>query len=547
MPKAIFAGCARSCAPFLDGVLANVEALGSTYDAFELVIVENDSADDTRNRIEEFARSRPNVSLIDADGLDEKHPIRGDRLAVARNIYMDAVRDDKYSDCDDLVVLDFDDVNCQPIDVEAFRAARRWLWDEPHRRGVFANSAYFYYDIWPLRHPTWCPDDCWRRVRQTQRTLGFDEAVRRHVARLQIPIPPATAPIVVDSAFGGLGIYRREATLQAAYAGLFPEGDEVCDHVAFNRTVKGSDGVLAIYPPLQNQAPLEHVIASLRGTKKMIVEYGGSRCALIGPPRNQLQGLLETNPLYKRRLPALARMVFDDTPEETFIDAGANIGDTIALARLAGARMPVIASEASLRDCKFLWANIKRLPRLFGDARLVWGRVGAIAGSGEKALEADSSQPAGARLATVSGSAPVVRLAGLANDRPVALLKANAEGFGPDGIASELEFLRAKQPILWLEDHTASQTGAAKWRDLIGSMAGQWNHAILFDNFGFAIADGETGRMADQMMDLMTYARRQRERPGYKPALHHIDVALFPTRFGHIFHEFRQVIPELIS
>jgi hypothetical protein len=38
MPKAVFAGCARSCAAFVDGVLANVEALGSTCDAFEVII-----------------------------------------------------------------------------------------------------------------------------------------------------------------------------------------------------------------------------------------------------------------------------------------------------------------------------------------------------------------------------------------------------------------------------------------------------------------------------------------------------------------------------
>src|SRR5690349_4168089 len=126
MPTAVFAGCARSCAPFLDGVLANIEALGATYDAYEVVIVENDSADDTRLRLQAFAASRPNVRLIDADGLDQAHPRRGDRLAVARNIYAEALRDQRYANCDDLVVLDFDDVNCAPIDPRAFLEARRW-------------------------------------------------------------------------------------------------------------------------------------------------------------------------------------------------------------------------------------------------------------------------------------------------------------------------------------------------------------------------------------------------------------------------------------
>src|SRR3954451_19070390 len=126
MPKAVFAGCAQSCAPFLDGVLANVEALGSTYDAFEVVIVENDSSDDTRRRLQDFAASRPNVRLIDADGLDKAHPRRGDRLAVARKPSMNVVLEVFYSDGDVLAFLDFDDVICRPIDPQAFKAARRW-------------------------------------------------------------------------------------------------------------------------------------------------------------------------------------------------------------------------------------------------------------------------------------------------------------------------------------------------------------------------------------------------------------------------------------
>jgi hypothetical protein len=48
--------------------------------------------DDTRRRLREYARTRPHVRLIDADGLDALHPRRGDRLAVARNIYMEALR-----------------------------------------------------------------------------------------------------------------------------------------------------------------------------------------------------------------------------------------------------------------------------------------------------------------------------------------------------------------------------------------------------------------------------------------------------------------------
>jgi glycosyltransferase involved in cell wall biosynthesis len=544
MPKAVFVGCARSCGPYLDGVLANVEALGSTYDWFEVIVVENDSVDDTRQRLQAFASARRNVRLIEADGLEEAHPRRGDRLAVARNLYLEALRDERYSDCDDVVVLDFDDVNCRPIDLEAFKAARRWLWEEPNRRGVFANTSPFYYDLWALRHPTWCPDDCWKRVREAEAAIGLNEAIRRHVTSRQVPIPRGRPPIMVDSAFGGLGIYRREATLRGSYVGLDTNDEEVCDHVSFNAAVKGSDGILAIYPGLQNECPLEHILTSLYGGKTYTLEQDGKTCTVVGPPDHQLQSFRAVHPLYDRRLPALARIISDRAPNAAFIDVGANIGDTIALARLAGARMPVIAIDASLTYCKYLWVNVKQSPSLFGNVRLVWGYVGADGAPGEVALSAGTAGPAGGGVGLVE-RAPGVRLARLAKGRDVTLVKTDTDGFDQEIIEAELAFLKSQGPILWLEAQTMSGADEAKWRTLLHSMAAQWNKIILFDNFGRAIAAGETSELADRAVDLMASARRQREQPEHQVTLYYLDLALFPQRFADVYEAFRQTLPEL--
>ena len=100
-----------------------------------------------------------------------------------------------------------------------------------------------------------------------------------------------------------------------------------------------------------------------------------------------------------------------------------------------------------------------------------------------------------ADIRTSSGiveSAPAVRLATLANDLDVSLVKTDTDGFDQDIVAAELEFLRSKQPILWLEAQTMSAADESKWRSLLGSMAETWPKMILFDNFGFAIAVGDT-------------------------------------------------------
>ncbi len=545
MAKAVFAGCARSCAPFLEGVLANVESLGATYDAFDLIIVENDSEDDTRRVLRDYAAPRPHVRLIEADGLAARLPRRTERIAAARNLYLSAVGEAQYDQCDDLVLLDFDDVNCRPIEPSTFAAARRWLWARDERCGVFANSRMFYYDVWALRHARWSPDDCWARVREDQARIGEAQAIYRHLCTRQIPIAPRAAPIAVDSAFGGLAIYKRAAALRGVYAGLDEHGEETCEHVAFNAAVKGHDGVLSIFPALRNEAPPAFILSSLPGNTLFEIQQSGRKCQLAAPSDHPLQSFRAIHPLYDRRLPELARMISAEAPKEMFIDVGANIGDSVALARLAGAQMPAIAIEASLSYAKYLWANSMLLPHLFQNTRIVWGFVGTGGVAGQVSIGAGTGSAAGTSAAGLVETGPGVRLGPLTGANEVALVKTDTDGFDQDIFAAELEFLTAKKPVLWLEAHTMTAADEAKWRGLLKRIAEDWPTMILFDNFGFAVVAGLTTELGDHAADLMAYGRRQRERAGYRPTLYYLDIALFPKRFEHVYAEFCKSLAEL--
>jgi FkbM family methyltransferase len=458
---------------------------------------------------------------------------------------MEVLREPRFAEFDDVVMLDFDDVNSGPIDPAAFKAARSWLWGDEHRRAAFANSAFFYYDVWALRHPTWSPDDCWARVRSERGKMSVKDAVRQHVAMRQVPIARTRPPILVDSAFGGLAIYRRKAAIEGSYCGLDAAGEETCEHVLFNAAVKGSDGVMAIYPALQNHSPPAHIMPALGGSKAMLLEQDGARCRLVAPPDQPLQSFRAAHPLYDRRLPALANIVSRQAPQALFVDVGANFGDSIALARLAGARMPAIGIEASLTYSKFLWANMQRSPALFGKTSLIWGYVGGSGATGSVRLAGGTGGPAASGNGHGEETAPTVRLAALTKKRDVALVKTDTDGFDQDIVEAELDFLRAKSPILWLEAQTMSAADEAKWHSLLESMAEQWPRIILFDNFGFAIAAGETHELFRHAIELMAYARRQRDRAGYQPTLYYLDVALFPERFAAVREEFERSLPEL--
>lgn len=254
MKSAFIAGTARNCGPGLIGSLTRLERLRSTFDRTKFAIVTNDNADNTKEILEDWASRVPDAHIICMDGLASKTTQRTARLAITRTAYLDLLRQDmaKGETFDLMIVADLDGLNAELIDDPGFTAA---LETAPSGwAAVFANSRGLYYDIWALRHPTWCPDDCYESVRNTPmpifgRAKAKKAAVQRYVRDRQIVIDPSSAPIEVESAFGGFGIYRTEFLEQAAYCGL-AANREVCEHVSFHEGIRKAGGRLYILPAL---------------------------------------------------------------------------------------------------------------------------------------------------------------------------------------------------------------------------------------------------------------------------------------------------------
>jgi hypothetical protein len=169
-----------------------------------------------------------------------------------------------------MIVFDFDGVNenlittgkefCELLS----RAPNDW-------GAVFANQRQAYYDVWALRHSSWCPEDCWQQVHQylqpqhhriVQKLLlrrSSQAAVEQYVGRRQVRIAPGESPIEVESAFGGIGIYKTSLLGKAWYAGRDTAGREVCEHVAFNLGIRQAGAKLYVMPGLLNDAPVGHL------------------------------------------------------------------------------------------------------------------------------------------------------------------------------------------------------------------------------------------------------------------------------------------------
>ena len=225
-----------------------------SFDQFKKVfclLVESDSSDDTIRKLEDFSKKIPNFSFISVGELRKKYSKRTDRIAYCRNLIVDAVANNsKYSVVDYIAMADMDGMNGL---VTREKIAQCWEVDEPWDV-ITANQLGEYYDTWALRHPYWNPMDCWEQKRQLENILSDAVALDIAVGSKQSPIDPRADLIEVDSAFGGLGIYTREAFLAGRYAGTDDQagGIDVADHIPFHRDLRKKGFRIFINPALIN-------------------------------------------------------------------------------------------------------------------------------------------------------------------------------------------------------------------------------------------------------------------------------------------------------
>lgn len=548
--SAVFVGCVRNAAPHLPQVLENLERWSLLFEKSAFVFVENDSTDGSKDVLKRWIRKRKNGHLLNLDGLADRNLIRTSRIAEARNTYLDYVRNSKYADFQHLVILDFDDVNAVSISERDLAAAIRFLDQDADIAAVFANSSPIYYDVWALRHAEWSPDDCWAAVRAST-DLSAHHVLERHVYSRQRFIPSDSKPVEVDSAFGGLGIYRMVCALTGRYDGASGEGSALCEHVPFNLAV-GRQGKLYIFPGLRNSSPSAHLrqdLSFIPTSRELAIEQCGRTCRLLAPSHHRLDVYRKAHPLYDRRLPQLAAIVSRDFPNAVIIDVGANIGDTVALCRLAGCDAPFVAVEPSTEFFWYLAQNFKSRPELFAGTTLVNAFIG----------------PPGARLTACehNGTARTIALGAeaLCDDsllvptisfddllsHSVSLIKTDTDGFDAEILANNLDFIRRELPILWVEIESRSQLDERRWQDLFDALCGTHELVCIFDNFGLLVDHGRTRNLSETIISILKYARRQQRLAGDamgQARIYYLDVAFFPLGAEQAYLKFLSNLPE---
>jgi hypothetical protein len=263
--KISIVGVARNVEKTVENDVRRLEEATKGFRDRAWFVVESDSSDATLKSLQTLKMASDAFNYVTLGRLEGSLEKRTERIAKCRNTYVEAVRKDAgLNDADYVLVADFDGVNNR---VNAHALETCWSTDVPWDVCT-ANQVDLYYDVWALRHPDWCADDCWQQRERLLPLVGAAQAADMAIYSKMIHLDPDNELIEVESAFGGLAVYRTEAFLAGSYSGVNSNGDQICEHVPFHQQIREAGFRVYINPALINAGNVDH--ASQRKTAARI-------------------------------------------------------------------------------------------------------------------------------------------------------------------------------------------------------------------------------------------------------------------------------------
>lgn len=258
----VFVGLARDCESTVKLNIDLLIKLGKHFKEFKVLVFENDSKDNTSKVLSELKID--NVETICLPSLDAEYPQRTERLAYVRNLGLDKALKTNF---DYYCPVDLDGVlttNGYEFDINGFLSNFYYeeFWD-----AVFPVSAGFYYDLWALRHCQLSPDDWMIAESRGTSALGIDIIRSRETFTRQYDLRKMNGWLKVDSAFGGIGIYKIDQIQNSRYTGK-ENKNIISEHVPFNLSLSSINKRLYLNPKFvtYGYGEVEYRIKLLRDT-----------------------------------------------------------------------------------------------------------------------------------------------------------------------------------------------------------------------------------------------------------------------------------------
>lgn len=230
----VFLGLARNIAPVIDNNLNRLLEIGKQAKNYKIIIFENDSQDNTHGKIKLWTQKNQNIILLsEKNGRPQYGPVkdknRTEALAEYRNTLKNYVAD-HFSNYDLVVVTDLDFIDFSEA---GLYNSCGWLSSFSEIDAISGNSfeyrqltpnepkALWNYDSWAFRYNWW-------NELQPNKAMYYGSML--WFGFFIMPVGSSIMP--VNSAFGGMTIYKLSQYIQASYEGYD------CEHVTFHYNLK---------------------------------------------------------------------------------------------------------------------------------------------------------------------------------------------------------------------------------------------------------------------------------------------------------------------
>jgi glycosyltransferase involved in cell wall biosynthesis len=205
--KVLICGIGRNIKKAVPNTIKSAESLGKQFADYRVIIYENNSKDETKKLLSDWAKKNPKVIFLSENIPSLDNLSRTVRLARARNIVLEKALAPKYDDYEYIVWADLD--FRKPWDIKEL--VHIVLHPDQEWDAVFGYGAY---DLFAFRSP--------------EAPIGFElignayweqlDEIRKH-----FDLKPTDPWKKVYSAFGGIAIYKREALRGCRYSGTVTE------------------------------------------------------------------------------------------------------------------------------------------------------------------------------------------------------------------------------------------------------------------------------------------------------------------------------------
>ena len=240
-------GIVRDCQYTLISELSRITNSIKNFKNIHYYIVESDSKDQTLKILEKCKLKFQNFNYLTLGKIENKISKRTERLAFCRNKYLEYLNNFSNVKIEYVLIADLDGVN-KLLNNKAIESCWKTeiSWDV-----ITANQTYKYYDIYALRHKYLNSFNHMQAIDEMTDNFEEKDLLKFFIDSKYFKISSNSKLINVDSAFGGLAIYKKETLENVNYKGL-ENNFEICEHVCLNLQIKKNNYNIFINPKLIN-------------------------------------------------------------------------------------------------------------------------------------------------------------------------------------------------------------------------------------------------------------------------------------------------------